>query len=194
MRPRPDPWEREPEVTEVPITDDAEPPHGTADMVPPPGGPEEVDPFYEAARSAEDRYLRLLADFENFRRRAHKEREAAAVGAVESVARPLLDVLDNLERALAHAGNSPSPLRDGVALTVRQFQEALRQAGVHAVEPRPGEPFDPLYHEAITTRPSEEVPPDSVLTVVSRGYRYDDRVLRPAKVIVSTGMEGQGAS
>jgi molecular chaperone GrpE (heat shock protein) len=88
MRPRPDPWEREPEVTEVPITDDAEPPHGTADMVPPPGGPEEVDPFYEAARSAEDRYLRLLADFENFRRRAHKEREAAAVGAVESVARP----------------------------------------------------------------------------------------------------------
>src|SRR5512140_249821 len=134
-----------PDITNIPISaDDERDPREPAPasaastarepgVVPPEPGPEDLDPFYEAARAAEDRYIRLMADFENYRRRAMKEREAAEVGAVENAIRPLLNVLDNLERALDHA--EPGPLRDGVALTARQFQDALKSSGIQPIEP-----------------------------------------------------------
>ena len=187
--------DRNRDVHDIPIEDD-EPvaKSGTREPEPLPQVDEPVDPFYEAARAAEERYLRLMADFENYRKRAFKEREAAEVAVAERVSRPLIDVLDNLERALDHAGASPGPLKEGVALTVRQFQEALRKAGVEPIEPARGEVFDPSFHEAITTQPSNDVDTDHVVQVVSRGYRFGDRVIRPARVIVSRGMEGPAAS
>jgi molecular chaperone GrpE len=185
---------RHPDVTDIPISDEARAAAGDPVPVPDEDEGPPVDPFYEAARAAEDRYIRLMADFENFRRRAFKERETAEASGVENVVKPLVDVLDNLERALAHSENSPGPLRDGVALTVRQFQDALRAARVLPVEPARGEPFDPVQHEAITTQPAPDLPADHVIQVVSRGYRYGDRVIRPAKVIVSRDREGQAAS
>lgn len=140
----------------------------------------------EALLEAEDRYLRLRAEFDNYRRRASREREQAVETGVELLALPLLEVLDNLERALAHSDGAPGPWRDGVEMTLRQFLEALKGVGVVPVEPL-GEPFDPRFHEALTTQPSGDVPADYVMMVVSRGYRLGDRVLRPARVVVSSG-------
>jgi molecular chaperone GrpE len=188
--------DRDPDIRDIPIEDDSDDTAAGAarDPMPMPQVDEPVDPFYEAARAAEERYLRLMADFENYRKRAFREREAAEAATAERVTLPLLDVLDNLERALEHAGASPGPLRDGVALTVRQFHEALRRAGVESIDPGKGEAFDPTLHEAITTQPSKDVATDHVVLVVSRGYRFGDRVIRPAKVIVSRGVEGPAAS
>ena len=133
-----------------------------------------------------DRYLRLMAEFDNFRRRAARERESYVENGAESVARPLLTVLDNLERAVASAGDAPGPWLAGVSLTLRQFMEALKESDVTPVDPS-GQPFNPVEHEALTTAPSETVPADHVALVVSRGYRLNDRILRPAQVIVSSG-------
>ena len=165
-------------------------------------GPESADgPEFQAAETAgmvegsgvpsalidaEERHVRLLAEFDNFRRRAFREREQALETGMAGLARPPLAVLDNLERALAHSAASPGPLREGVEMTVRQFRDILRGAGVVAIDPG-GEAFDPVYHEAVTTQPSGDVPADHVLLVVSRGYRLGHRVLRPAQVIVSSG-------
>lgn len=135
----------------------------------------------------DDRYLRLLAEFDNFRRRSYKDRDQATQIGIERLAVPLFDVLDNLERALAHAlATAPGPWVDGVALTVRQFSEALRAAGIEAIDPL-GEPFDSRWHEALGHAESALMPPDHVVTVVAPGYRLGDRLLRPARVLVSGG-------
>ncbi|HEX7878976.1 MAG TPA: nucleotide exchange factor GrpE [Candidatus Eisenbacteria bacterium] len=137
--------------------------------------------------AADDRYLRLLAEFDNFRRRSHRDREQAVQLGIERLASPLFDVLDNLERALAHAvATAPGPWMDGVALTARQFSEAFKSAGITAIDPL-GEPFDSAWHEALGHAPSASVPADHVVTVVSPGYRLGDRLLRPARVLISSG-------
>ena len=137
--------------------------------------------------AADDRYLRLLAEFDNFRRRSHKDREQAVQLGIERLAAPLFDVLDNLERALAHAvATAPGPWVDGVALTARQFSEAFKSAGITAIDPL-GEPFDSAWHEALGHAPSATVPADHVVTVVAPGYRLGDRLLRPARVLISSG-------
>jgi len=139
------------------------------------------------AAAADDRYLRLLAEFDNFRRRSHKDREQAVQLGIERLAGPLFDVLDNLERALAHAvATAPGPWVDGVALTARQFSEAFKAAGITAIDPL-GEPFDSAWHEALGHAPSATVPADHVVTVVAPGYRLGDRLLRPARVLISSG-------
>lgn len=154
---------------------------------------ESTDPVAQALLEAEnrivelnDRQLRLMAEFDNYRRRAQRERESAVELGAESVARPLLDVLDNLERAVASAGEAPSPWLSGIQLTLRMFYEALKSAGVVPVDPV-GQPFDPVRHDAVSLMDSDAMPEDHVLTVVSRGYMLNDRVLRPAQVIVSRG-------
>jgi len=135
----------------------------------------------------DDRYLRLLAEFDNFRRRSYREREQATQIGIERLAVPLFDVLDNLERALAHAlATAPGPWVDGVSLTVRQFSEALRAAGIEAIDPL-GEPFDSRWHEALGHAESATMPADHVVTVVAPGYRLGDRLLRPARVLISSG-------
>jgi molecular chaperone GrpE len=140
-----------------------------------------------ADSAADDRYLRLLAEFDNFRRRSHKEREQAVQFGIERLAVPLFDVLDNLERALAHAvATAPGPWVDGVALTARQFSEALKSAGIVAIDPL-GEVFDSAWHEALGHAPSATVPADHVVQVISPGYRLGDRLLRPARVLISSG-------
>jgi molecular chaperone GrpE len=155
--------------------------------------PDAGDPA-AALAAMNDRHLRLMAEFDNFRRRSFREREAARQAGIETLAAPLLEVLDNLERALAHAGDAPpGPWIDGVALTARQLAEALRGVGVEPVDPL-GRPFDPACHDALAMAPSAEVPADHVVQVVSRGYRLGDRVLRPARVIVSRGPDGGDGS
>ncbi|MDR0929685.1 MAG: nucleotide exchange factor GrpE [Oscillospiraceae bacterium] len=129
-----------------------------------------------------DMAQRLKAEFENFRRRNSAVRsEAWEDGARETIVL-MLPVLDNLERALAAAPDK-SPLRDGVELVVKQMQELLAKRGITAID-RLGEPFDPELENAVAQADPEEGEPGTVCTVLQKGYRNQNRVLRHALVRV----------
>jgi molecular chaperone GrpE len=131
------------------------------------------------------RYLRLAADFENFKRR--KTQELADVRRYESedAALALLPVLDNLRRAVEHAGDAGAEefFVSGLQLVVREFETALERIGVVPV-PAVGERFDPAMHDAIAAEESDDVDEDTVIAELVPGYRLHDRLLRPAIVRV----------
>jgi molecular chaperone GrpE len=132
-----------------------------------------------------DRYLRLAADFDNYRKRLAQEIERRAAAQKEEFIRELLPVIDNLERALAtDASTSPEQLRQGVQLTLQQLHQLLRR---HGIEPQEslGRPFDPHWHEAVAARREPGQPDHAVLEVYQRGYQQGDVVFRPAKVVVN---------
>lgn len=140
-----------------------------------------------ARAEADDRHLRLLAEFENFRRRAAKEHEAARREGRRSALLPLLAVLDAFERALG-AGSTDRDFYEGVAATHRLFLDALREAGAAPIE-SVGRPFDPNVHEAVATAPADGVPPGTVAREVRRGWRLGNELLRPAQVVVAAAEE-----
>jgi len=140
-----------------------------------------------ARAEADDRHLRLLAEFENFRRRAAKEHEAARREGRRSALLPLLAVLDTFERALG-AGSTDRDFYEGVAATHRLFLDALREAGAAPIE-SVGRPFDPNVHEAVATAPADGVPPGTVAREVRRGWQLGNELLRPAQVVVAAGAE-----
>jgi len=133
-----------------------------------------------------DRELRVRAEFENFRRRAAREALEARERIQGQLLGDLLPVLDNLERALdAAEHHDEGKVLGGVRMTRDMFVELLRRAGVEEVE-TVGVAFDPHVHEAVVVRPSDEE--EGVVTaVLERGFRQSDRVLRPARVAVSSG-------
>jgi molecular chaperone GrpE len=134
-----------------------------------------------------DRHLRLLADLDNFRRRAAREHLAAHAEGKRAALLPLLPVFDTLERALA-AGSIDREFYEGVAATYRLFLSALREAGAEPVE-SVGRPFDPSVHEAVATVPSDDLEPGTVAREVRRGWRLGGDLLRPAQVVVATAGE-----
>ncbi len=130
-------------------------------------------------------YLRLAADFDNFRKRSAQETERRAAAQKETFILELLPVIDNLERALAaSASASPDQLRHGVHLTVQQLRQLLNRHGIEQGESL-GKPFDAHRHEAIGTRHDASQPDHCVLEVVQRGYRRGKDIIRPAKVVVN---------
>jgi molecular chaperone GrpE len=132
-----------------------------------------------------ERLLRLGADFDNYRRRVEREREAHERQATASLIGRLLPVLDNFERALARdPGQGQDRLFDGVSLIFRQLLDELRQEGLVAVD-SVGEPFDPELHEAVATTVEPSLPPNIVVEELQRGYRLHARLLRPALVRVT---------
>lgn len=146
----------------------------------------EVEAAARAAVEAQDRYLRTLADFDNFRKRIGREREDWWRQAQEQVLREILPVLDNFERALAA---EPGPggdggLRAGVELIHRDFLKALERLGV-----RPfgsvGELFDPQRHEAVARVERGDLADQTIVEETVRGYLLHDRVFRPARVVVA---------
>jgi molecular chaperone GrpE len=143
----------------------------------------------EAALSAErDRNLRLLAELENVRSRTARELAEQHRFAGLTLARDLLPVLDNVDRAIEHASQSPeaAALLEGFRLVRQQLATVLAQH--HCVEIKAlGEAFDPKLHSAILQQPSSEVPAGHVLLVAQAGYQMHDRVVRPSQVIVSSG-------
>jgi molecular chaperone GrpE len=148
-------------------------------------GPE--DPL--AAVSAErDEYLSLAqrtqADFENYRKRAARDIAAASARGKAALARELLPVVDNLERALESAAEGDAGLLEGVKLVHSELTAALERNGVESIEPG-GEQFDPNIHEALSTRSENGAEAGVVLDVVQKGYRLDQTVLRPARVVVA---------
>jgi molecular chaperone GrpE len=141
-------------------------------------------------RRERDEYLELAqrtrADFDNYRKRVAKETSEALARGKAELARELLPVIDNLERAL-QAGEDASAheaLARGVALVHDELRGRLQSAGVEAFDPT-GEPFDPQLHEALSTQPAEGTEPGVVLETVEKGYRLNGQVLRPARVVVS---------
>jgi molecular chaperone GrpE len=129
--------------------------------------------------------LRVRADFENYQKRARKERPALEDQAARRVLRDLLPVCDNLERALSHApGASAADIEAGVRLTLQMLLQALVSHGVEEV-PASDLPFDPQLHEAVAHVAAEGSAEGQVVHVMEKGYRHRDAVLRPAKVTVA---------
>ncbi len=149
--------------------------------------PEPEDPV-QALKRERDEYLALAqrtqADFENFRKRAAREAAAAGQRGKTGVLAGLFPAVDNLERALASAGENEEHLADGVRLVHAELLALLHRNGVEQFDPA-GERFDPDFHEALSTRPAEDGDPGVVLDVVEKGYRANGTVLRPARVVVS---------
>jgi molecular chaperone GrpE len=142
----------------------------------------------EDTDSDTDRLLRLRADYDNLRKRIDRERREFEIHANCALVGRLLPVVDNLDRALAAAADSAveGPLRKGLVLIHRQLTEQLREEGLAPID-TVGQPFDPNLHDAVATDNMSDQPPNTVVEEMQRGYLFQDRVLRPAMVRVSTG-------
>lgn len=135
---------------------------------------------------AKDRYLRLAAEFENYKKRAQRDQVDYTRFAAEKIIKELLPVVDNLERAVAHArsAGADASIVDGVDLTVRQFLDVLQKFGCVPIE-AVGKPFDPTFHQALSQVESADHEADTVLEEAQRGYLLHGRLLRPSLVTVS---------
>jgi len=135
-----------------------------------------------------DLALRSQADFENYKKRCAREKEEAIKYANNSLLQRLVAIIDNFELGLAAAKEhgQQSPIYSGMVLVQKQLNDLLAENGLQPIEAE-GKPFDPNLHEAIAHEPSDQVPEETVLRQVTRGYRIKDRLLRPAKVVVSSG-------
>jgi molecular chaperone GrpE len=139
------------------------------------------------AEQQKEEYLELArrtkADFENFRKRAAADAQAAQVRGKVAVAREVIDAVDNLERAL-EAADDGAALRDGVEMVLSGLRETLTRNGIEVVDPK-GEKFDPNQHEALSTMPVEGAESGTIVEVLQKGYALGDQLVRPARVVVS---------
>lgn len=135
-----------------------------------------------------ERLLRTTADFDNFKKRAAREKQDAIKYATESLLQKVIPVLDNFEMALAAAQNSSADgiksLSDGVTMIHSQLKNVLTDAGLEEVDAA-GKPFDPNLHEAVSQQDSAEIPEGHVLQQLRKGYKLRERLLRPATVVVA---------
>jgi molecular chaperone GrpE len=132
--------------------------------------------------------LRAKADFENFKRRAERDLENAHRYGLEKVAKDLLPIKDSMELGLTAAdglGEESVKVREGIELTLKMFNSILEKNGITEINPV-GEKFNPEYHQAMTMQAAADMEPNTVLTVYQKGYLLNDRLIRPAMVVVST--------
>jgi len=178
-------------------TENASPPTQSAtvteEAVPPvvPLSPQQIEDLNTRAAKADenwDRLLRTTADFDNFKKRAAREKVESAQYATCSVLQKLLPVLDNFEMALAAAqtaqGDKLASFQSGVQMIQQQFKNVLAESGLEEINAA-DKPFDPNFHEAISQQESTDKPEGSVLQQLRKGYKIKDRLLRPATVIVA---------
>lgn len=144
----------------------------------------EVENLREELRREHDALLRSLADFENYRRRMEREQANAARRGKREIILPLLDVLDDFERALAHASDAPPALAQGLQAVQRKLLGLLAAEGVSRLD-SVGQQFDPRLHDAMGTVASEELAPGSIAEVLQHGYLCGEEVVRPARVRVA---------
>jgi len=135
-----------------------------------------------------DLAMRSQADFENYKKRAAREKEEAVRFANSSLLERLIAIIDNFELGLssARAEGEQSPIYSGMMLVLKQLNDFLADNGLQPIEAE-GRPFDPNWHEAIAHEPSNKVPEGKVIRQTRRGYRFKDRLLRPSSVVVSSG-------
>ncbi|MBI3880221.1 MAG: nucleotide exchange factor GrpE [Verrucomicrobia bacterium] len=152
--------------------------------------PEEITELQAQAAKADehrDRHLRLAADFENFKKRAARERDEAVRLGVERVVTRLLPLADNFEMAMLAAnaaGAAPDSLKAGVAMIQSQLKAVLGEFGIEEVDAQ-GKTFDPSLHEAVSQLETADAPEGQVVQQLRKGYRLRERLLRPASVVVA---------
>lgn len=148
----------------------------------------ELDSIKAELIAAQDRNLRLMAEFDNFRRRTAKEQLDIIETANAKLLEKLSEVLDNFERAFAaeNKANDLEAFEKGMQLIHSQFAKTLTEAGLEQIDPI-GQAFDPNCQEALMQQPSEDIPEGHVVTVFQKGYRLKGKILKTAKVIVSSG-------
>ena len=153
--------------------------------------PVEVDELEQAkTRAAEnwDKFVRLQAEFENFKKRMHKEQSESLKYAQLPVLREVIGIMDNFERAVEHARNNPTPelegIISGIDMVIQQMGNAFEKFGMTRIKSL-GEAFDPTCHEAMSIKETDEVPENQVVEEFQPGYTLHDRVVRPAMVVVS---------
>jgi len=155
----------------------------------------ELDAARQEAKENHDRYLRVYADFENYKKRTMRENEEFRKFANESLIKEILSVVDNLERAIesadSHAKNHP-PIVEGVQMTLTDILSILERFQVKPVD-AVGKPFDPRYHQAFQQEETDEHPENTVLKEFQKGYLLHDRLLRPSMVVVSKKKDTTGA-
>jgi molecular chaperone GrpE len=149
----------------------------------------------EKERSLEElnnKYLYLQAEFENFKKIKAKEKQDLLKFGNEVLIKELIPVIDNLERAIDHAGKSEESkgIVEGVQITLNEFFKVLERSGVERIDAM-GKKFDPNYHEALFQEEREDVDPDTVISELQKGYTLNGRLLRPARVSVSKKSEAQ---
>ena len=147
-------------------------------------GPETLTEAQEAMAELNERIVRLTADFDNFRKRAQREKDEARQFANQGLLEKLLPVLDNFEMALTAVKDADPSVRDGVQMILDQLLGVLKESGVEPVDAM-GHPFDPNLHEALSQEETTEVEEGTVVQQVQRGYKLNDRLVRPARVVVA---------
>jgi len=149
----------------------------------------------EELADADDRLLRLQADFDNFRKRALRERQEAVQYGSQNLFKDLVSVVDNLERAIGHArgsgGGDLASFLQGVDLVRRELLDVFEKHHVTEIDAL-GKPFDPSLHEAMAQVESGTAPPNTVIDVLQKGFQLRDRLVRPSRVIVAKAAEGSG--
>ncbi len=150
---------------------------------------EEVDPLEQARKEANenrDRWMRAVAELENYKKRVAQDRGRWQKYRHEDLLKALLPVVDNMDRAAQHCSDmdESNPVAEGVRMIAGMFRDLLAKYGVTEIQAL-GKPFDPQFHEGIGRMPSEEAPPNTVIDQLEKGYMYHDRLLRPAKVVIS---------
>jgi molecular chaperone GrpE len=167
-----------------------EPPAGSAEAEEEAPAPAEQNGSEDLARAEaeRDQYLdalqRLKAEFDNYRKRTERDREAVVTGAQRELVRGLLPVMDNLERAVAALGERGDEIVAGLEMVRGQLAGLLAGHGVEEIE-ADGRLFDPNVHEAVAQLPSADHPEGAVVEVIEKGYRISDHVLRPSRVVVA---------
>ena len=151
-----------------------------------PDGPEELARLEDERDQYLDALMRVKAEFDNYRKRTERDRQAVVTAAQREVVRGLLPVMDNLERAVAALGDRGDDIVAGLEMVRGQLAGLLAGHGVEEIEAA-GHPFDPNVHEAVAQVPSAEHPDGAVVQVIEKGYRISDHVLRPSRVVVAAG-------
>jgi molecular chaperone GrpE len=170
----------------------------TSEPTAPPADPSQADQagtddLTESLQADLDRFrdlaMRSQADFENYKKRAAREKEQAIKYANSSLLEKLVAIVDNFELGLsaARAEAKDSPIFSGMTLVLKQLNDFLAENGLQPIEAE-GQRFDPNLHEAIAHEPSAQVPEGTVIRQTRRGYGFKDRLLRPASVVVSSGL------
>lgn len=148
---------------------------------------EEVNPLQEKYDTLNNQYIRLAADFENFRKRNEQEREALLKYGAENTLKKMLEVLDNFERGLKaiETVDDCEKVKECYNLAYKNFTEVLTKAGLETIKAE-GEAFDPNFHEAVMQTPTKDVPEHTIIAELQKGYKLGDKVLRPTLVNVAT--------
>ena len=146
--------------------------------------PDSVAAAQSKAQENWNSYMRAVAELDNYRKRAEREVDQARKYAIERFAQELLPVGDALEAGMRSGSANPSALLEGAQATLKELNRAFDKAGIKIIDPT-GQPFDPNWHEAMVAQDSRDLPPNTVIEVIQKGYSLNGRLLRPARVIVS---------